>query len=59
MTKLQANNDILYYKLSRKPNFDMIGITVYMWKHHDFEIIFTSNYVMNIQDYIGKGFGSW
>ena len=29
-----------------------------MWKQHGFETIFTSNDVMNIQDYIGKEFGS-
>ena len=29
-----------------------------MWKRFNFETIFTSNYVMNIQDTIGKGFGS-
>ena len=29
-----------------------------MWEKHDFETIFTSNYVMNIHDGIGKVFGS-
>ena len=29
-----------------------------MWKVHDFETIFNYNDVMNIKDYIGKGFGS-
>ena len=29
-----------------------------MWIKHEFETIFTCNYVINIQDGIGKGFGS-
>ena len=29
-----------------------------MWKKHNFETIFTYDDVMNIQDAIGKGFGS-
>ena len=29
-----------------------------MWEKNYFEKIFTYNYVMNIQDGIGKGFGS-
>ena len=46
-----------YFELITKPNVEIIGITVYMWKRYDFEIIYTSNDVMNIQDAIGKVFG--
>ena len=41
-----------------KTNVDIIGITVSIWKIYDFETIFTSNDVTNIQDAIGKYFGS-
>ena len=57
MTKVQVKNNIFYYELSSKPNVDIIGITVYMYKRNNFEAIFTSNYFLNIQDSIGKGFG--
>ena len=57
MTKVQVNNNIFYFELSRKTNFDILGITVSMWKYHDFETIFTYNYVTNVQYFIGKGFG--
>ena len=46
-----------YFELSSKPNGDILGIAVTMWKK-DFETIFTYNDVMNIQDSIEKGFGS-
>ena len=36
----------------------MIGITLYMWKLHEFENNLTSNDVSNIKYAIGKGFGS-
>ena len=49
------NKNILCFDLSSKPNVDKIGITVSMWKQHDFETIFTSNDVMKIQDAIGMG----
>ena len=58
MTKLQVNNKILYYQLSIKPNVYTIGITLSMWIQHNFETIFTYNYVLNIQDAIRKIFGS-
>ena len=51
------NNNIFYYEISRKPIFYIIGITVSMWKQHNFETIFTSDDVLNIQYAIGKGFG--
>ena len=35
----------------------MIGITLYMWKLHEFENNLTSNDVSNIKYAIGKGFG--
>ena len=46
-----------YFELSIKPNFDIVGIAVFMWKN-DFETISTSNYVMNIQYGIGNIFVS-
>ena len=58
MKKVQADQNIFYFDIGFKPNSDIIGITVSMQKHHDFEIIFNSNNVMNIQDVIGKRFGS-
>ena len=30
MTKLQVNQDILYFEIISKPNLDSLGITVYM-----------------------------
>ena len=58
MKKLKVNNNIYYYELSSIPNVGIIGITLYMWKRHNLEIVFTSVYVLNIQDYIAKLFGS-
>ena len=58
MTKVQANKNNLYFELSSKPNVDILGITVSMWKQYDFETTFTSYDVMNIQYAIGKVFGS-
>ena len=55
MTKLQVNKGIFKFELTFKTNVNMIDITVYMWKRRDIETIFTSNDVMNIQNYIGKG----
>ena len=57
MKKLQVKN-IFYFELSIKPNVDILGITVSMWKQYDFDTIFISNDVLNIQDGIGKVFGS-
>ena len=57
-TKLQVNKNIFNFELSIKPNVDIYGIVVSMWEKHEFETIFTSNDVMNIQDGIDKGFGS-
>ena len=51
------NKNTLYFEHSSIPNFGTIGITVSMWKRHDFEDIRIFNNVMNIQDAIGKGFG--
>ena len=47
-----------YFKLSNRPNVDILSITVSMWKQHDSETIFTSNSVMSIQVAIGKCFVS-
>ena len=58
MTKVQAKKNIFYFELSSKQNVDIEGITVSMQKKHQFETIFTSNDVMNIQYGIGKVFGS-
>ena len=55
--KLQVSNKIYYYGVSSKPNVGIIGISVSMRKQHNFEIIFTSEDVLNIQYAIGKGFG--
>ena len=54
-----SENNIFYYELGSKPNVDILGITVSMYKQHNFETIFTSNNIMNIQYAIGKVFGSW
>ena len=43
MTKAQVNNNIYYYEVISKPNVHIIGITVSMWKQHNFETIFTSD----------------
>ena len=58
MTKVQVDKNIFYFELSSKPNVHIIGTTVSMWKPHNFETMFSSNDVMNIQDAIGKVFGS-
>ena len=58
MTKVKVKNNVFYYELSSKPNVDIIVITVYLWKQHNLETIFTSNNVMNIQYAIVKGYGS-
>ena len=58
MTKLQVNKNIFFVELSSKPNVDIIVITLYMCKIYDFETIFISNDVMNIQDGVRKGSGS-
>ena len=54
MKKLQVNKNIFSFELSGKSNVDTLGITVHMWKRHEFETIFTYNDVMNIQYVIGK-----
>ena len=48
MTKVKVNKNSFYTF-----NVNILGITVSMWKQHDFETIFSSNDVMNIQDGIG------
>ena len=58
MTKVNVNQNMFYFELSSKPNVDIYGITVSIYKKREFETIFTSNYVMNIQYEIGEGFGS-
>ena len=56
MKKLQVNKSIFYFKLSSKNNVDILGITVSMWKQHDFETILNFNDVMNIQVAIVNAF---
>ena len=56
--KSKSEKNIFYFEPSSKPNVDIIGITVSMWKIHSFGTIFTSNDIMKIQDDIGNGFGS-
>ena len=56
--KVNVNQNMFYFELSSKPNVDIYGITVSIYKKREFETIFTSNYVMNIQYEIGEGFGS-
>ena len=58
MTKVKMTKNIFYFELNSKPNVDILGITVFLSKQHNFETIFTSNDVMNIKFSIGKGFGS-
>ena len=58
MIKVQVNNKIYYYGVSSKPNPEIIYIKVSMRKHHNFEMIFTSDDVLNTKDSIGKVFGS-
>ena len=36
MTKLQVNKNIFYFELSSTQNVDILGITLSMWKQHDF-----------------------
>ena len=57
MTKVQTKNNIYYYEFSNKSNFDIIGITLSMWKQHNFKTIFTSDNVLNIKYFIVKGLG--
>ena len=57
MTELQVNNIFFCYELSSKHNVYIIGSTLYIWKQHIFETIFTFNDVLNIQYAIGKGLG--
>ena len=57
MTKVQLNNSFFYYELTSTTNSYIIGITVSIWKQHNFETIFTFNDVLNIQYDIGNGFG--
>ena len=52
------NKNIFYFELSSKTIFYILDIAVSMWKHHDFETIFTSNDVMKVQYVIGKIFES-
>ena len=58
MKKVQVNNKIFFCKVINKPNIDILGITISMWKQQIFETIYTNYYVLNIQDTTGKGFGS-
>ena len=55
--KKYKQKNLFCFELSSKPNVDIDGITVSMWGKHEFETIFTSNDVMNIQGGIGKRFG--
>ena len=57
MTNIHANKSIYYYEVSSQPNVELIGIILYMWKNHNFETIFDYDDVLNIQYFIGKGFG--
>ena len=57
MTMIQVKN-IHYYELSGKPNVEIIGITVSMWKQNIFDTILTSNDLLNVQGAIRKVFGS-
>ena len=50
------NRNIFYFELSSKPNYDIDGIIVYMWKNIILKQL-SSNEVMNIQDVTGMGFG--
>ena len=64
MLSIQQKNDKLiseqknYFDLSSEPNVDIVDITVSIWNKHEFEEIFTSNDVINIQNGIGNVFGS-
>ena len=44
------NKNIFDFEISSKPNFCILDITVSMLETLDFETIFTSKDVMNIQD---------
>ena len=57
MTKVPLNNNIYYNKVSSKPNIDIIGIIVTLWENYNFETIFTSDDILNIQYAAGKIFG--
>ena len=45
---VQVNKNVFYFELISKPNVYILDITVSMCKQHDFENVFTSNYVTNI-----------
>ena len=57
MTKVNVNNNMYCYEVGSNYNVQIIGVTVSMWRKI-LEIVFTSDGVLNIQDSIGKGFGS-
>ena len=57
MKKLQLNKNMFYSELISKPNVVILGITVSMWKHHEFENVLTPNNVINIKYATGKVFG--
>ena len=57
LTKVKLNKNIFYFGIISKPNVGILGIAISIWKHNDFETIFTYNDVMNIQYVIGKIFG--
>ena len=57
-TKSRVKKNIFYFEIIIKPNVDIVGITVSVLKNNEFETIFTSNDITNIQDRNGKGFGS-
>ena len=56
MKKVQVNNNIYHYEVIIKPNVYIVGITVYIWKQHSFETIFSYDDVINIQYSVGNGF---
>ena len=58
MTTVQVNNNSSYYEVSSKTYVEITGITVSMWKQHNFETIFTSDDVLNIQYATRKDFYS-
>ena len=41
---------MFYFELTSKPNIEIIGNTVYIWKQNNFKTIFTSADFKNIQD---------
>ena len=52
ITKVHVNYNIYYYEVSSQPNVDLICIAVSMRKQQNFETIFNSDDVLNIQDAI-------